>query len=99
MTIIGPALMPLLTFKPRATVWLCCIPSLPAFTFVLIFICLLLFKTAVWARRKTPRHLHRCRRKSPLIREGGNGWPDGSSPRKKFCRRLRDFGRQFRLSQ
>src|SRR5262252_10664382 len=33
----GPALTPVLTFRPQATVWLWLVPILPAFTFVLIF--------------------------------------------------------------
>src|SRR5215467_7990729 len=33
----GPALTPVLTFKPRAIVWLCCICTPPALTPVLTF--------------------------------------------------------------
>jgi hypothetical protein len=32
-----PALMPVLTFRPRATVWLCCEFQMPALTPVLTF--------------------------------------------------------------
>ena len=38
-----PALTPVLTFSPRATVWLCCIFIPPALTFVLIFIFMVSF--------------------------------------------------------
>src|SRR5262245_14356535 len=37
---LPPALTPLLIFRPRATVWLWLVVSLPALTFVLIFILL-----------------------------------------------------------
>src|SRR4030095_246276 len=33
----APALTPVLTFRPRAMVWLCCTAELPAFTLLLTF--------------------------------------------------------------
>src|SRR5215470_13130116 len=67
----GPALTPVLTFSPRATVWLCCICTPPAFTFVLTFILVfpfLKFRLRLIAARaaahlfKLPSHPRYCYR-------------------------------------